>query len=82
MFCGLTHAFHAISLGNFSQAVALHPLSLFAYGLVIFHFATATARVLGLKFRRIFPKLSILNMMWLTFSLFTLVWLVKLGGIL
>lgn len=82
MFCGLTNAFHAISLGNFSQAAAFHPLSLFAYGLVIFHLVTASARVLRLKFGRIFPKLSILNMAWLTFSLFTLVWLVKLSGIL
>ena len=81
MFCGLTNAFHAISLGNFSQAIAIHPLSLAAYGLVLFHFLTASARVLGVKFRRVFSKLSVLNMMWLTFSLFTLVWLVKLSGI-
>jgi hypothetical protein len=47
MTCGLTRAFHAISLGHLQEALAVHPLSLFLYGLIVFHFLVACLRLLG-----------------------------------
>ncbi len=35
MFCGLSHAFHAINNGNFQDAVGFHPLAFVAYGVVV-----------------------------------------------
>jgi len=51
MTCGLTRAFHAISLGNLRAALAYHPLSLFLYGLTAFHFLVACLRLLGWRAR-------------------------------
>jgi hypothetical protein len=56
MTCGLTRAFHAISLGHLQEALAYHPLSPFLYGLTVFHFLVACLRLLGLGFRLIRPS--------------------------
>ena len=78
MFCGLTHAFHAISTGQFRETFAYHPLGFLAYALVLFHFITALLRVIGWHFPRLFPRLSVFSMMITTFVLFTLVWITRL----
>jgi len=51
MTCGLTRAFHAISLGDLRAALAFHPLSLFLYGLAISHLLVACLRLLGWRAR-------------------------------
>lgn len=51
MTCGLTRAFRAISLGHLQEALAVHPLSLVMYGLTVFHFLVACARLLGWRSR-------------------------------
>jgi hypothetical protein len=51
MTCGLTRAFHAISLGNLRGALAYHPLSLFLYGLAVSHLLVAVLRLLGWRAR-------------------------------
>ena len=51
MTCGLTRAFHAISLGNLRDALAYHPLSLFLYGLAVWHLLVAVLRLLGWRTR-------------------------------
>lgn len=79
MFCGLTHSFHAISLGNFQQALAYHPLGFLAYVLVLFHLVIAVLRLAGWRHPRLLPRFKIMTMMNLTFVSFTLVWLFRLA---
>jgi hypothetical protein len=75
MFCGLTHSFHAISLGHFREAIAYHPLGLLAYGLVVFHFLTGCLRLSGRQFPKLMPQFDVSTMMKSTFVLFALVWI-------
>ena len=51
MTCGLTRAFHAISLGNLRDALAYHPLSPLLYGLAVLHLLVAVLRLLGWRAR-------------------------------
>lgn len=78
MFCGLTHAFHAISVGQFQEALGYHPLAFVAYGLVVFHFVIACVRALDK--RSILPRLplSMQTMLIGTFGVFTFVWVFDL----
>lgn len=78
MFCGLTHAFHALSLGQVESALSFHPLVFPALALVVVLFLFNTARV-------IWPK----NLPWLGdfqtavfkyyFVGFTVFWLVDMA---
>jgi Protein of unknown function (DUF2752) len=78
MFCGLTHAFHAISLGHFSEAIRYHPLAFPAYGLVVFHFVLACLRAFGWKHPRLLPALAFQTMLTGTFTVFTFVWILRI----
>jgi hypothetical protein len=78
MFCGLTHAFHAISLGHFAEALTYHPLAFPAYGLAVFHFLLACLRALGGKHPRLLPALTFQAMITATFVFFSFVWIVRL----
>jgi hypothetical protein len=78
MFCGLTHAFHAISLGHFAEALTYHPLAFPAYGLVVFHFLLACLRALGGKPPRLLPTLTVQAMFTATFVFFSFVWIVRM----
>lgn len=77
MFCGLTHAFHATSLGRFVEAAAYHPLVFPAYGLVVFHFAIGCLRLSGWEYPRFIPRLETSTMVKITFAVFTLFWMVR-----
>ncbi len=79
MFCGLTHAFHALSQGQVTTALHFHPLVMPAYGLVVFHFILACLRLLGWKHTRLLPALTPMRMLAVTFAVFTLVWIVRLA---
>jgi hypothetical protein len=50
MTCGMTRAFHSISMGNLREAINYHPLSVFFYVLVVFHLFIAIMGICGLKF--------------------------------
>lgn len=78
MFCGLTHAFHAIAIGHVQDALRYHPLSLVAFGLVILHLIMACVRLLDGENKLHRTKLTPLQMTWATFGLFTLVWVGRL----
>jgi hypothetical protein len=78
MFCGLTHAFHAISLGHFSEAISYHPMAFPAYGLVVFHFVLACLRAFGWKHPRLLPALTFQTMLTGTFMVFTFVWILRI----
>jgi hypothetical protein len=77
MFCGLTHAFHAISLGNLEMAENFHPLAFFALGLVIFLFVFS---VLKFIFWEAFQsKVSIEGTLLKgAFVIFTVFWIYRL----
>jgi hypothetical protein len=77
MFCGLTRAFHAISLGHFGQAIGYHPLAFPAYGLVVLHFVLACLRAFGWKHPRLLPALTYTSMLTATFMAFTFIWMVR-----
>lgn len=78
MFCGLTHAFHAIAIGHVQEALEYHPLALVAFGLVILHLVFACARLVDGENRLHRIKVTPLQMTWATFGLFTLVWFGRL----
>ncbi len=82
MFCGLTHAFHALSHGLLTEALRFHPLVLPAYGLVVFHFILACVRLLGWKHTRLLPALTPMGMLAGTFTVFTLVWILRLAHLM
>jgi hypothetical protein len=82
MFCGLTHAFHALSMGHFAEAMDYHPLVFPAYGLVVFHFIMACLRALGWKHARLLPALSSSRMLYGTFAFFSLIWILRLVNLL
>jgi len=77
MFCGLTRAFHAISLGYFQEAINFHPLAPLAYLLVIFHLILAGMRLFGLTLPRTALSVSPLKMFYATFAFFTAFWIVR-----
>lgn len=77
MFCGLTHAFHEITLGNFAQAKSYHPLGLFAFVVVTFLFIFDGLRVIfwqNMK-RVIFFEESLIKIILVILTTF---WLVRL----
>lgn len=78
MFCGLTHAFHAISLGNFDEAITYHPLAFLAYGLVVFYFALSCLSIFDLKYPKFIPDFENSTMMKATFVVFTLFWILRI----
>lgn len=77
MFCGLTHAFHAISTGNFEDVVNFHPLAIIAYGVVIFLTIFSISRLIFWdklkKYHGIEEKI-----LTSAFILFTIVWLYRI----
>jgi hypothetical protein len=78
MFCGLTHAFHAISVGHFQDALDSHPLAFVAYGLVILHFIIFSLRALDRQSSIPRLPINIKKMSVSTFWFFTLVWAIGL----
>ena len=74
MFCGLTHAFHAISLGQFQAALDFHPLAFLAYGLVVLHMLLFLALALDRRERIPRWKVKPNTLLLATFAFFTLVW--------
>ncbi len=75
MTCGMTRAFHSISIGNFREAIRYHPLSIFTYILVVFHFFIAILGIAGLK-------LNIYRMhrvfLYAVLGIFFVFWMVRL----
>jgi hypothetical protein len=78
MTCGLTRAFHAISLGHLRQALAYHPLSLVLYGLTVFHFLVACLRLLGWRSRLISAPNGVRAMVGGTLGLLFVFWIPRL----
>lgn len=76
MFCGLTHAFHALLLGQWVEAVSYHPLVYLAFGLVLLHFIIASLRAAGWKHARLLPGFHSSSMMTVTFLFFSITWMV------
>jgi hypothetical protein len=76
--CGLTRAFHAISLGNLRDALAYHPLSLFLYGLAAFHFLVACLRLLGWRARLLRTPRPVQTMVSGTLGLLFFSWIPRL----
>jgi hypothetical protein len=77
MFCGLSHAFHAISLGNFDGAITFHPLAFVAYGVVLFLLFFSLIRIVLWKNLRIPKRLEEIIVKTI-FAFFTLFWLYRL----
>ena len=75
MFCGLTHAFHAISMGDFQAALNFHPLAFVAYGLVILHMLLFLMLALDRHERIPRWKVKPNTLLLATFAFFTLVWI-------
>ena len=77
MFCGLTHAFHALSLGNLEAAIKYHPLVLPAYGLVVLYFALSCLSVFGWKYPRSIPVFGT-SALKISFVVFTFFWVFRI----
>jgi len=78
MTCGLTRAFHAISLGHLRQALTYHPLSLILYGVTVFHFLVACLRLLGWRSRLISAPNRVRAMVCGTLGLLFVFWIPRL----
>lgn len=78
MTCGLTRAFHALSLGHPRQALAYHPLSLILYGVTVFHFLVACLRLLGWRSRLISAPHGVRAMVCGTLGLLFVFWIPRL----
>lgn len=74
---GLTRAFHAISLGQLRAALAYHPLSVLLYGVTIFHLLVACLRLLGWRFRLLRIPDPVHVMLWGTFGLLFVFWILR-----
>lgn len=77
MFCGLTRAFHEISLGNFQEAISYHPLAPLVYLLVVFHLVLAGMRLIGMNYPRVVKKPNTTKMFYATFVFFTVFWILR-----
>jgi Ca2+/Na+ antiporter len=77
MFCGLTHAFHEISLGHSSEAMDYHPLAFLAYGVVVFFFLFTLIKAIFWKRLRSLPQFEGFLLLCL-FVVFTLFWIYRL----
>lgn len=77
MFCGLTHAFHEISLGNFDEALDYHPLAFLAYGAVVFFLLYCLLKATFWKRLKSLPQFEGFLLMCL-FAVFTLFWIYRL----
>jgi len=77
MFCGLSHAFHAISKGHFQDALGFHPLAFIAYGVALFLTIFSISRLIFWdklkKYQGIEEKIFTS-----AFILFTIVWLYRI----
>lgn len=73
MFCGLTHAFHEISVGHFDKAIEYHPLAFLAFGVVVFFFLFTLLK--GIFWKRLgsLPQFEGFLLLCL-FGVFTLFW--------
>jgi hypothetical protein len=78
MTCGLTRAFHALSLGHLRQALAYHPLSLILYSVTVFHFLVASLRLLGWRSRLISTPNRVRTMVCRTLGLLFVFWIPRL----
>lgn len=78
MTCGLTRAFHALSLGHFWEAVAYHPLSPLVYGLTVFHLLVASLRLFGWRPRRLALPDPVKRMAGVMVTLLFASWVVRL----
>jgi hypothetical protein len=77
MFCGLTHAFHALSTGNLEAAVEYHPLVFLAYGLAVFYFALNLLQATGWKYSKPIPGFGT-STLKIVFVFFTVVWVFRI----
>lgn len=75
MFCGLTHAFHAIMLGDFRAALDFHPLAFVAFGLVVI--SILLFMLLALDRNKRIPRWKVKpnTLLLAIFAFFTLVWI-------
>jgi len=78
MTCGLTRAFHAISLGDLRAALAYHPLSPLLYGLTAFHLLVACLRLLGWRARLLRTPHPVRTMVAGTLGLLFFSWIPRL----
>lgn len=76
MTCGLTRAFHAISVGNMREAVAYHPLGPFLYGLILFHLTVAISRLFGCRQHDIKTHSTLVYM---TLGILLVSWMLRLA---
>ena len=79
MFCGLTNAFHAISLGRMEAAMHFHPLAFFALGLVIFLLVFS---ILKFIFWKAFQSIVSVEgtLLKIAFVIFTIFWVYRLSA--
>jgi len=77
MLCGLTHAFHEIMLGRFSEAVSYHPLAFLAFGAAIFFLLYTLLKAIFWKRLRSLPHFEGPLLLGL-FIVFTLFWLYRI----
>jgi len=75
MTCGLTRAFHAISVGDLPGALLLHPLSPLVYGLILLHFLVACLRLAGREVQA--PRIHA-AMLYGTLGLLAAAWILRL----
>ena len=80
--CGMTRAFHAISLGHFREATMYHSLGLLFYGLTIFHFIVACCRFLGWRSRLLRMQDPVRVMAYGTLGLLLVYWVPRLLGLI
>jgi hypothetical protein len=78
MTCGMTRAFHAISVGHLQEAVAYHGLSPLFYALTVFHLLIAVLRLLGWRRRFPWARLSVRSMVYGSLALLAVHWVVRL----
>ncbi|MBU0495866.1 MAG: DUF2752 domain-containing protein [Chloroflexi bacterium] len=76
--CGMTRAFHAISLGYFWEAIEYHPLSPLVYGLMLFHCLVAILRFSGWRFHLLVIRSPGKRMVYVSLTLLFVCWIARL----
>jgi hypothetical protein len=79
--CGMTRAFHAISLGHFGEAIGYHPLSPIFYGLTVFHCLVACFRFLGWRLHPLTAQEPTRLMVYGSLTLLFTCWVARLFAI-
>ena len=82
MTCGMTRAFHAISLGQLGVALEYHPLGPVFYCLTVFYFVFASFRFLGWRVRLLAIQEPVRLMVYGSLGLLFACWMVRLLAVL